>query len=86
MTPQYTDWRQRHPSKDAAIRAFVRSQLGIRTNNQSEFATRAVDQWVVGFLSALLGWGQAPDAGTPPETRPAQLTDATEILDLETRT
>lgn len=86
MTPQYTDWRQRHPSKDAAVRTFVRQQLGIRLNNQSEFATRAVDQWVVGLLSALLGWNQqAPDAGTSPETRPAQLSDATEILDLEKR-
>lgn len=83
MTPQYTDWRERHQRADAAVRAFVRAQLGIRSNNQSEFAQRAVDQWVVGFLAALLGWGQAPDAGTAPETRPAQLTDAIQTLDLE---
>lgn len=74
MTPQYLEWQARHQRSDAACRAFIRQKLGIKTTNQSEFATRVVDEWMLGYLSALLGWGTpATDA----------LTEAKKALDLE---
>lgn len=85
MTPRYTAWCEKHPEKARALQKVVADRLGMRFGIKSELGQRAVDDWCVGVLSALLGWTSAPDAGTPPETRPAQLTDVTEILDLEKR-
>jgi hypothetical protein len=80
MTPRYEEWRQRHQKSDAAIRRFVRQKLGIKPTNQSEFATRCVDEWTVGFLAACLGWQDSQPETPKPASVPAEVI---ETLDLE---
>jgi hypothetical protein len=78
MTPKYQDWRERHPRRDAVCRSFIAAQLGIKSTNKSDFARDTIDRWMVGYLSALLGWNEEPPP--TPGAVPAEVITA---LDLE---
>ena len=78
---KYADWQARHGIKAAALEKAIARQLGMRAGIKTDLGQQTVDLMAIAVLSALLGWGDAPEPESPAD--PPPLAAAKKALDLE---